>query len=403
MEILLSAPHLAGPGGVQTYMLAIAVQLERLGHGVWLWAEKQGEMAELARSRGLRVAGCSAELPARCDALLAQDGATALALAPRYPDAARAIVVHGTDFDLNLPPQLAGVVQAAVVMNDHTERRVRAAAVPLELLRLRQPIDHLQFKPVGAVREQVERVLLLGNYLDGARRDELVERCRLAGIAVDEVGRHGRPLLDPRPAIAAADVVIGQGRCLLEAMACGRGAYSFAPSCGDGWVTPGTYPAIEADAFRGSATGTALSPRDVVAELLRMPRGIGGAGRALVVAHHQAVAHVDALAALLGRLVPAPPPAASVAAELARAKRAEYAAAVALMDVQRDLHAAYRHAADLEAACAAWQDRATGAEADAAAARAHVELLKGTLRWRLAASVAKPLDRARAARRAARS
>lgn len=384
VEILLGAPHLAGPGGVQTYMLTVAAHLERLGHGVWLWAEQQGEMADVARERGLRVAATEAQLPARVDGVLAQDGVTALTLAVRYPDAVRAIVVHGVDFDLNFPPQAAGTCQAAIAMNAATERRARAAAIPLEVVRLRQPIDHYHFKQVGPIRERPQRALLLGNYLEGPRRDELLAGLAAEGIACAQVGRHGTPVLDPRAEIAQADVVIGQGRCLLEAMACGRAAFAFGPSAGDGWITRESYPAIEADGFRGAATETAMRVADVVAAMDGYDPGMGEVNRALVVQHHMALDHATALSELLARLSPEPPPTASLAEALARAKRVEYAATSALLDVQRDLRVAHERLALLDAQRGEWEHRV-----------ASVEAFKRTRRYRIAQALAAPFDAAR--------
>ena len=42
--------------------------------------------------------------------------------------------------------------------------------------------------------------------------------------------------------MADADIVVGYGRSVLEAMAMGRAAYVWDHAGGDGWVTPETYP-----------------------------------------------------------------------------------------------------------------------------------------------------------------
>jgi hypothetical protein len=53
-----------------------------------------------------------------------------------------------------------------------------------------------------------------------------------------------------------ADIVVGVGRSAIEAMSCGRAVWVYRGSAGDGWVTPETCAAIEADGFRGRATAT---------------------------------------------------------------------------------------------------------------------------------------------------
>ena len=57
-----------------------------------------------------------------------------------------------------------------------------------------------------------------------------------------------------RAALENADIVVGKSRAALDAMACGRAVYLYDMFGGDGWVTPDTYAAMEADQFAGQAT-----------------------------------------------------------------------------------------------------------------------------------------------------
>jgi hypothetical protein len=227
MEIVMATRELAGPGGVQSYVLTVAPHLERLGHGVTLHAPVLGEMADLARERGLRVA--EGGLPERCDVVLAQDAPSALDMAARFPDATGALVVHGAEYDVHLPPPAEGVIDVAIAMNGPVARRLAALARPVDVVRLRQPVDVNHFSVVGPVRERPMSALRLGNYLGDRRRAALAGALEGAGVAVREVGVLAGTLADPLPAILEADVVVGQGRSALEAMACGRGALVYGP------------------------------------------------------------------------------------------------------------------------------------------------------------------------------
>jgi hypothetical protein len=390
MEIVVGAEQLVELGGAETYLLTVAPHLERLGHQVTLWSERQGAVADLARAAGMRVAESEPELPERCGGVLANDGTSAILLAARYPGAARAMVVHGADNDLHLPPQLDGVIDAAVVMNDASERRIHATARPVQTVRLRQPIDAYRFHAVGAARARPARVLLLGNTLGGPRRDALVAACRRAGLECSQLGRHGATALDPRPEIARADIVVGQGRSVLEAMACGRAVWVFGPASGDGWVTAESYPAIEADGFRGRATRAMPSSPDLPAALAAYRPEMGEVNRSLVLQHHSAFEHANALAALLHRLRPATAPEASVAQELARLKRSEYVATARALDAVHELRAAHEHIAALS-------DRIAELETALAAERARLASVADTRRWRTVQRAARPLDLARRA------
>ena len=81
------------------------------------------------------------------------------------------------------------------------------------------------------------RALLLGNYLAGEARRLLVDTWSELGLEVAQVGTVTRPTMQPEDEIAAADIVVGKARAVLDAMACGRPAYVYDAFGGDGWVT----------------------------------------------------------------------------------------------------------------------------------------------------------------------
>ena len=61
------------------------------------------------------------------------------------------------------------------------------------------------------------------------------------------------PTLNVSQEISRADIVVGYGRSILEAMSCGLPAYVHEHSGSDGWVTASNYAILEADGFAGSA------------------------------------------------------------------------------------------------------------------------------------------------------
>jgi hypothetical protein len=109
MKVILGTFAFAHPGGTETYVLTVAHELRRLGHEPVVTAQELGEMADHARRRGIVVARDSAELPAKCDAVFAQDAIMAGTLAERYPDARLVSFVHSDRFDHQLPVLLPGV------------------------------------------------------------------------------------------------------------------------------------------------------------------------------------------------------------------------------------------------------------------------------------------------------
>jgi hypothetical protein len=321
MELVLGTHNLAGAGGTETYILTVAEHLQRLGHGVTLFAFQQGQMAENGRSRGLQVAG-EDELPETCDAVLVQDGSSSYLLADRYPSVPQVFRASSPLVDLHLPPQLAETCQCVVVLNNRLDRLVRSLAVVPEVVRLRQPVDIERFVPLGPISEAPRRALLLGNYLEGERRRVLVEACESLGIEAVQLGRHAGGAEDPLDAIGTADLVVGKGRAILEAMACGRAAFVYDAYGYEGWVTPESYGRLEARGFDGVGADREFGVEALRRDLSGYRREMGLANRDLVVAHHNARAHAEELVSVFRSLVTDPVRSAAPFAEMSRLTRA---------------------------------------------------------------------------------
>ncbi len=322
MELVLSFEHL-GLGGTESYLLTTAEQLERLGHSVTVYSPRPGPMAEVAARRGIRVAVGPDELPERCDLAYPQDGATAYELAERYPEAPQAFRLASELADLQLPPELPGVVGAVVVLAERFARRARALALNPRLVRLRQPIDTERFAPLDSLRRRPRRALLLGNWLRGARRELLIRTWAEAGVECVQVGLDGGWDPAPERAMADADIVVGKGRAALEGMSCGKAVYLFDFIGGDGWITPEHYGAMEADAFGGAALGRDVSAASLRADLDGYSPEMGLANRDLATRNHGARHHAQHLVELFRELAPRQH-APEEAAELARLVRVQW-------------------------------------------------------------------------------
>jgi hypothetical protein len=374
VRLLLATNHL-GLGGSESYLLTVAEQLDRLGHEVALYAPEPANGVEAATERGLTVLA-EAELPPERDAVLVQDAGVSLELADRYPGAPQLFVAHSESFDLQAPPQLPGVVAAIVALNDRVAARMRSFATEVEVVRLRQPIDTERFTSKTPLPSSAKRALLLSNTPVRDRLAMLEEACAAAGLELTRVGGPGGQTRDPRGALNQADIVIGYGRSILEAMACGRAAYVYDLNGGEGWVTGGSYAAIEADGFAGRSGDSALDVAALADDLKRYSATMGPVNHDLVIGHHRANVHAQELVALLRRLgAPQGPPREGLQ-EMARLVRMEWRA-------RAEVHALGREIANLrerlEAADReAWRLREEGME------EVHLAY-KRTPSWRLTA------------------
>ncbi|MGH6825776.1 hypothetical protein [Methyloceanibacter sp.] len=334
MEIVLANDAFAGVGGSETYLLTVAEHLQRLGHEPTIYARICGPMADLAIARGVPVARQSSCLPSSCDVVVAQDGAMAYELGERWPEAPQVFVAHSPIFDLQLPPVFPGVASAIVVLSDRVEQRIRAMAGSQEIVRLRQPIDAERLFPRGAPRSRPQRALLLGNYLQADVRRVISDAWKSMGVEIVQVGQPTTELLDPESEIAAADIVVGKGRAVLDAMACGRPAYIYDMFGADGWVTPEHYHLQEADGFAGLALPVVLDEQKLRRDLNDYDPLMGQANRKLILMHHLASTHVHELVGLFRRLAPRAPAPTLPHREFARLIRLRWGADAELIKLR---------------------------------------------------------------------
>jgi hypothetical protein len=399
MRIALSSQNFAAVGGTQTYVLTVAQQLERLGHETWISTRNAGRMAEVAVRDGVRVVDLG-ELPDELDAFFAQDTATHYELASKYPRAARIFVAHSADHALQGVPQLNGACDAVVVLNDRVRRWVQSHAAHLPVLRLRQPIDTWRFTVPRLSRGRPRRVLVSTNYVAGVRAQLIEDACEACGLEVGWLGATSTPTAHPENAIADADIVIGLGRTALEGMAAARATYIYGAMMGDGWVTPSSYPGLEADGFAGIATERVIDASQLATDLKQWHPEMGEANRDLAYTHHAARPHVIELLKLARKFNhaasdrPEGREGLSQADELARLVRLEWHMYGRAMRASREAEQAR---AELDR-CRDELERTNARMQELADAHQQLAALTATRRYRFARSIAAPLDWIRSAR-----
>ena len=254
MRILIAQRSLDLPGGAETFVITLAEHFAALGHEVVIWAIHLGLAAGLARDRAIEVVADERRLPAETSATIALDRIMAIELASRYPRATRLFAMHNAN-EVWLPPPEPGIVAATLAANDRMARLARGCVGAGEVIRIRQPIDLLRFSPRGRWPDATPaRVLLIGNYFHtpAQRVDQLMAAWGRRTLKWRRIG-HPYPSLGVAEEMAKADIVVGYGRSIVEAMACGRPAYVHEHSGSDGWVTSASYEAMESDGFSGAA------------------------------------------------------------------------------------------------------------------------------------------------------
>jgi hypothetical protein len=306
MQILISMARF-GLGGTESYSVTVAEQLERLGHPTRLHAGSATDAGrELAAACGLRLTtGEPAAIPDldQVDGAIAQDAVSGYLLAERRDDLPQLFVIHGFA-GFEHPPTALQPAPPIVALNDRILDRAKLLAGAAEVARLRQPIDVQRFRPRSPGRPQARRLLLLGNYIDDGHLQVIESVCADLDLELVRASTQVGGTMAPELAIADADIVVGYGRSALEGLAMGRATYVWGHAGGDGWVTPESYPRLEADGFSGAATGEVIDREQLRADLSAYTPELGASGFDLVRTHHSAAKHAEVLLRLLGAAEP---------------------------------------------------------------------------------------------------
>ena len=323
MRVLLASNSLVTLGGSETYLLTLGRHLQRYGHEVVVM-EGPGNRGTLAADAGLVWIDHPSAIDAPPDRILVQDAIVAGEAAAAWPTVPQLLVAHSSMHDLQLPGALPSTVGLIVTLNDLTAERARALAEGRPVERLTQPIDVGHFSPGPPPRPEPEVVLVFGNN-QVLGRERLQTVCDERGVELRYMGavagdRRGDPLVELR----GADIVIGYGRCILEAMACGRTAFVSDRFGTEGWVTAETYGPLEASGFSGAAGLEAPGFDDWERMLDTYDPSLGAVGHDLVFRHHHPREHARRMIELLEGLGPPVPPDPDLSRSLSRVWREQW-------------------------------------------------------------------------------
>lgn len=383
MRIVIGTHALARAAGTESYVCLVARQLQRLGHDVVVSAEELGPMAEHAERQGIVVARTAADMPSACDAILANDTPSAATLAARYPGTRLVHVAHSQVFDHQLPVLVPGVADALVVCSERMASHARALPLDVPLVRLRLPVDIDHYLGTGPLPARPRNAVIVSNYLTGERRRALVEAWEGQGVTCTQIGVLTEAAFDPGPAMRDADVVVAKATAALEGMACERAVYVYDQFGGDGWITPDTYEAFEADNLAGLSSPAPRTPDQLAADLADYDPAMGWMNGELVRTHHSPIKHAQELVAVLTGEHAGPPVSASALTEIARLSRVSLAAERKAAGCRHELASLRERVVVADQDLAQWRLRAQAAEQVLSTSRARAGIAAGRVLDRL--------------------
>lgn len=230
MKILLATHYLAKTGGTECYTYALAKELKRLGHDVEYFAIECGDT-----SKHIEALGVPFWSKGHYDLILANHTTVVPEVCP-YGYTIQ--TCHGAISELEQPSPFADA-HVAVSM-EVAENILAKGYTPIGVIN--NGIDCERFCPKHPVNDSLRTVLSM---CQGERGHSFVKRCcERAGYEFIRADKYTDNVWDIERLINQADLVVGLGRSVYDAMACGRCAliYDFRDYVGhtlaDGMVTP---------------------------------------------------------------------------------------------------------------------------------------------------------------------
>ncbi len=212
MRILISNCRLRKVGGTENYTYALAVELLRRGHEVEYFTFLSGEISERLKAIGVPFMN-----HAQYDLILSNHIPTVKRLCYK---GYLIQTCHGTIPRLEQPCKMA---DAHVAVTKEVSDYLNKKGYPNHIIL--NGIDCQRFEPCTPISPTLKRVLSL------CQSDEannfLRACCEKAGVEFSQLNKHTDNVWAVEEQINQVDLVVGIGRSLYDAMACGRCVISY--------------------------------------------------------------------------------------------------------------------------------------------------------------------------------
>lgn len=250
MRILLTNAWMVGYGGTESWIVNMAKRLIDLGHIVSLYTPIPGKVLDHVKKLGVTIVS-SGEF----DLILDNHQAVKRGFFSGF-------VIHTCHGIIPVESPMCGVTNVAVSKKVADNWKIDSI-IP-------NGIDTIRFSSKKPVNEKINMLLSLCKS-DSANRI-LAEICTSHKIKFRSM--YGHEVFNIEDKINEADLVVGVGRSLLDAMACGRPVVSFddrnyysTRMMGHGYITPDKFKFQQIDNFTASSIGTSLSKADLEREI----------------------------------------------------------------------------------------------------------------------------------------
>lgn len=274
MNILVANNHLEVTGGSENYTYTLAVELLRQGHRVEYYCDetKRGEFALLLEKN----LGIGFKSRAKYDLILANH----TSMLEELRNSGYLIqTCHGVFPLLEQPSPFAdSYVAISEEVKAHLQNKRKESTLMLN------GIDCTRFSPKTELNDKAQTVLSL---CQGEEANKIVEdACSLLGLKFLHASKNTNNVFAIEELINKADIVVGVGRSLYDAMACGRACVSLdsrsystlfegKTSGGDGYITLSNISTSIAHNLTGRVSGRYIGVEELVSELKKYDKADG--------------------------------------------------------------------------------------------------------------------------------
>jgi len=227
MNILVANNHLSQTGGTENYTYAIIVELIKLGHNVEYFTFEKGLVSDKIERLGVKFRSRKIY-----DLIIANHTTTIKALSKR------GFIIqtcHGKFIDIEQPSQYADAyVSISEEVNNYLLSLNKKSTI------IRNGIDCERFYQKNPISDSLNCVLSL---CQSEEADSFIAACcKEMNIEFLKASKFSDNIWNIEDIINKADLVVGIGRSLYDAMACGRAVISFdqrsySEAFGDGYLT----------------------------------------------------------------------------------------------------------------------------------------------------------------------
>lgn len=258
MNILVGNNQLEKTGGSENYTYALATTLKAMGHDVEYFTFHKGMVTDRLEKQGIHEMSHN-----HYDLILANHTPVIEKL---FACGYTIQTCHGTIMGLEQPsPYADSYVSVTEEVKEHLEKYGLKSEVILN------GIDCKRFRPTRELSRQLTKVLSLCQ--SDAANNFIRECCNEIGAELSVRNKFTDNVWEIEQSINEADLVIGIGRSLYDAMACGRCVISFDKrdymnlAIGDGYITKDNIENSIKRNCSGRSSGRTFSKEEFVSEL----------------------------------------------------------------------------------------------------------------------------------------